>query len=273
MGRRGLAQDAGQFALTGGVSIHEVVRGDTLSSLSARLGVGVRALAADNGLADTAVLRAGSRLQIDNRHIVPAAVAAAPLVVNLPQRMAFHRNAAVTAIPVAVGRPQWATPRGSFTIVLREENPTWDVPRSILEEARRRGRSHPARVPPGPANPLGAFWLGLSQGGIGLHGTNVPSSIYSFASHGCIRLHPDDIAWLFSTGARRRSRGNRSMNPCCSPPSARGCSSKSTGMPTGWRPRRWSGYVSWPSHRPERPRGLGQPPGAWSSCGTASRAT
>ena len=103
----------------------------------------------------------------------------------------------MTAIPVAVGRPQWATPRGSFTIVLREENPTWDVPRSILDEARRRGRSHPARVPPGPDNPLGAFWLGLSQGSIGLHGTNAPSSIYSFASHGCVRLHPDDIAWLF----------------------------------------------------------------------------
>ena len=199
----GLAQDAGPSRLTGDVRVHEVVRGDTLSSLSARLGVGVRALAADNGLADTAVLRAGSRLHIDNRHIVPAAVAVAPLVVNLPQRMAFHRNAVVTAIPVAVGRPQWATPRGSFTIVLREANPTWDVPRSILEEARRRGRSHPARVPPGPANPLGAFWIGLNEGGIGLHGTNVPASIYSFASHGCVRLHSDDIAWLFSRVAVR----------------------------------------------------------------------
>ena len=81
--------------------------------------------------------------------------------------------------------------------MLREENPTWDVPRSILDEARRRGRTHPVRIPPGPDNPLGAFWIGLSQGSIGLHGTNVPSSIYSFASHGCVRLHPDDIAWLF----------------------------------------------------------------------------
>jgi len=44
---------------------------------------------------------------------------------------------------------------------------------------------------------LGAFWLGLDSGGIGIHGTNAPASIYRFASHGCIRLHPDDIAWLF----------------------------------------------------------------------------
>jgi len=193
----GLAQDAGQSRLTGDVRFHGVGRGDTLSTLGARFGVEPRTLAVDNGLAITDVLAAGSRLRIDNRHIVPDALVAAPLVVNLPQRVAFHRNATVTAIPVAVGRPQWATPRGSFTVVLREENPTWDVPRSILDEARRRGRTHPTRVPPGPDNPLGAFWLGLSSGSIGLHGTNAPSSIYSFASHGCVRLHPDDIAWLF----------------------------------------------------------------------------
>lgn len=194
----GLAQDAGQVRLIGEVRSHLVSRGDTLTALSARLGVERRTLAADNGLDVTDVVAAGSTLQIDNRHIVPETIAAATVVVNLPQRMVFHRNATVAGLPVAVGRPQWATPTGSFTIVTREENPTWDVPRSILDEARRRGRSQPARVPPGPANPLGAFWLGLSRGGIGLHGTNAPTSIYGFASHGCIRLHPDDIAWLFS---------------------------------------------------------------------------
>jgi L,D-transpeptidase ErfK/SrfK len=52
-------------------------------------------------------------------------------------------------------------------------------------------------VPPGPTNPLGSFWLGLDAGGIGIHGTIAPASIYRFASHGCIRLNPDDIAWLF----------------------------------------------------------------------------
>ncbi len=194
----GLAQDAGQVRLVGEVRSHLVSRGDTLTALSARLGVDKRTLAADNGLDMADVLVAGRALQIDNRHIVPETMAAAPVVVNIPQRMVFHRNATVTGMPVAVGRPQWATPTGSFTIVTREESPTWDVPRSILDEARRRGRSHPARVPPGPANPLGAFWLGLSHGSIGLHGTNAPTSMYGFVSHGCMRLHPDDIAWLFS---------------------------------------------------------------------------
>jgi L,D-transpeptidase ErfK/SrfK len=37
----------------------------------------------------------------------------------------------------------------------------------------------------------------LSLPGLGIHGTNAPSSIYAFASHGCIRMHPDDVAILF----------------------------------------------------------------------------
>jgi L,D-transpeptidase ErfK/SrfK len=82
-------------------------------------------------------------------------------------------------------------------VVSRERDPVWDVPASIAEEARRRGRTLPKSVPPGPDNPLGRYWLGLSRGGVGLHGTNAPSSIYRAATHGCIRLHPDDIAWLF----------------------------------------------------------------------------
>jgi len=52
-------------------------------------------------------------------------------------------------------------------------------------------------VLPGPDNPLGAHWLGLSLWGYGIHGTIAPSSVYRFRSHGCIRLHPDDIAELF----------------------------------------------------------------------------
>jgi L,D-transpeptidase ErfK/SrfK len=53
------------------------------------------------------------------------------------------------------------------------------------------------RVPPGPDNPLGQYRLGLNLAGYGIHGTLAPTSIDRFRSHGCIRLHPDDIADLF----------------------------------------------------------------------------
>jgi L,D-transpeptidase ErfK/SrfK len=52
-------------------------------------------------------------------------------------------------------------------------------------------------VLPGLENPLGDRWMGLKGAGIGLHGTDVPSSICRFATHGCIRLHPDDARALF----------------------------------------------------------------------------
>ena len=192
-----LAQDAGSGTMTGLVTPHVVAPGETWSSLSARHGVDVRTLAVDNGMSVSTVLKAGRELRIDNRHIVPAGDSNAAIVINVPQRMLFFRDLAAAGLPVALGRPSWPTPTGEFRIAIREENPTWDVPASILAEARRAGRSHPTRVPPGPHNPLGAFWLGLDSGGIGIHGTNAPGSIYRFASHGCIRLHPDDVAWLF----------------------------------------------------------------------------
>jgi L,D-transpeptidase ErfK/SrfK len=197
-----LTGDAGQTvapsgaALSGGVESHVVAPGDTLTALGARFGVDVRTLARDNGLEPTARLAAGRTMVIDNRHIVPTAAVDAHVVINIPQRMLFYGGEA--AFPVAVGQPGWRTPLGKFTVVSRERDPVWDVPESIAAEARRQGRMLPKSVPPGPDNPLGRYWLGLSRGGVGLHGTNAPSSIYRAGTHGCIRLHPDDIAWLFS---------------------------------------------------------------------------
>jgi L,D-transpeptidase ErfK/SrfK len=62
---------------------------------------------------------------------------------------------------------------------------------------RREGKPIITSIPPCPANPLGRHWIRLSHPGLGLHGTNVPTSIYRFTTHGCIRLHPDDVANLF----------------------------------------------------------------------------
>ena len=164
--------------LSGEVRTYTVARGETLRSIGARFGIDHTTLASDNGLGPRARLAIGQVLAIDNRHIVPAEAGSVPLVINVPQRMAYLASAAgLEAFPVAVGRTDWQTPVGPFTIVTAEENPTWDVPVSIQEEARREGRSLPARVPPGPDNPLGRFWLGLSISGLGIHGTNARTSI------------------------------------------------------------------------------------------------
>jgi len=121
------------------------------------------------------------------------------LIVNVPQRLVFFvaEGRLVAYYPAAVGGPGWQTPLGDFTIVLKEEDPTWDVPLSIQEELRRNGKRVVKAVPPGPANPLGRFWLGLSLDSVGVHGTIATLSIYNFATHGCIGMHPDDIEALY----------------------------------------------------------------------------
>src|SRR5262249_53581261 len=53
------------------------------------------------------------------------------------------------------------------------------------------------KVPPGPDNPLGKYWLQLSVPGYGIHGTNAPASVGKYTTHGCIRLRPDDIERLY----------------------------------------------------------------------------
>jgi L,D-transpeptidase ErfK/SrfK len=62
---------------------------------------------------------------------------------------------------------------------------------------RRLGKPVTSTVPPGPDNPLGDYFLRLSFPSVGVHGTPSTSSIYGLVTHGCIRLHPDDIATLF----------------------------------------------------------------------------
>jgi len=194
--------------ITGGVTVYTVVPGDTLTIVAARFGAYPTTIAADNQLDPKRPLTVGRQLHIDNRHIIPGVIADGEIVVNIPQRMLFYREAdRIFAYPVAVGRPTWRTPAGPFEVVRTEQDPAWHVPESIRAESERSGKVLPRVVPPGPHNPLGRFWIGLSLESIGIHGTLLPSSIYQTATHGCIRLQADDIADLYShvrVGARGR---------------------------------------------------------------------
>lgn len=177
---------------------HVIARGEGLGTLAARYGVGVSLIAAANGLDARKPVRIGQRIEVLARHVVPPPLADG-IVVNVPQRMLylFRAGRVVRSDPVTVGRSNWQTPTGEFTVINRQIDKTWIVPASIQQEMRDSGKPVLTSVPPGPENPLGRHWIGTSLPGIGIHGTNAPSSIYGFRSHGCIRMHPDDIAALF----------------------------------------------------------------------------
>lgn len=107
------------------------------------------------------------------------------IVVSLEDRkLALLEDGKVIKVyPVAVGKPSTPSPTGDFTIARRVVNPTY---------------SHKGRVvPPGPQNPVGTRWMGLSVPGYGIHGTNEPKSIGKAASHGCIRMAKADLEEFF----------------------------------------------------------------------------
>jgi len=116
---------------------------------------------------------------------VPAAATRRVIVVSLEDhKLALVEDGKVKKIyTVAVGKPSTPSPVGTFTIARRVMNPTY---------------SHDGRiVPPGPNNPVGTRWMGLSIPGYGIHGTNVPGSIGKAASHGCIRMAKKDLEELY----------------------------------------------------------------------------
>jgi L,D-transpeptidase ErfK/SrfK len=71
------------------------------------------------------------------------------------------------------------------------------VPPSIQEEMDEMGYEVVTKVPPGPKNPLGKFWMGTTASGVGIHATNRPWTVGYFVSHGCIRMLPNEIEQLF----------------------------------------------------------------------------
>ena len=98
----------------------------------------------------------------------------------------------VRVFPVATGQAAWPTPLGHFEIVVKQKNPWWFPP---TQDSWAAGAQS---VPPGPNNPLGTRWMGLSAPGVGIHGTDEPWSIGHSESHGCIRMQVPSAEWLYN---------------------------------------------------------------------------
>jgi lipoprotein-anchoring transpeptidase ErfK/SrfK len=97
----------------------------------------------------------------------------------------------VRTFPVATGQAIYPTPAGLWFIKDKQKDPWWYPP---TYDAWAKGLKP---VPPGPSNPLGTRWMGLNAPGVGIHGTDAPTSIGYSASHGCIRMQVPDAEWLF----------------------------------------------------------------------------
>lgn len=102
----------------------------------------------------------------------------------------YHGDKVYKSYRIATGQAAYPTPTGDFAIVNKQVDPTWVPPDSAWAKGAKP-------IPPGPGNPLGTRWIGLSYPGVGIHGTADDSSIGTYASHGCIRMHTWEVEQLY----------------------------------------------------------------------------
>jgi L,D-transpeptidase ErfK/SrfK len=143
----------------------------------------------------------GATVNVPTMFILPP-VPREGLVINVAElRLYYYPKGGKTVIthPVGIGREGWSTPLGETHIVSKKEGPTWTPPASIRAEHAAMGDILPAVVPAGPDNPLGTHALYLGFKSYLMHGTNKPYGVGMRASHGCIRLYPEDIVSMYET--------------------------------------------------------------------------
>ena len=163
---------------------------DTIYSISRRYGLAPDHVLWANSINLSHKLKPGDSLLIPMRRIPPfTPPESTAIVLNLPERMLylFRDHELVKFWGVAIGGNTYPTPDGTFRILAKEKNPTWEPPGWLEQEP----------VGPGPDNPLGDRWMQITPNMVGIHGTNNPDSIGGVASLGCVRLYPEAIRELY----------------------------------------------------------------------------
>ena len=189
--------------IVGALRVIELQSNSTLYDVARHFDLGTPELAAPNPGVDLWAPTQRQRLLVPTEFILPPKPWVG-IVVNLAARRLFYfpspspgQAATVMTVPIGIGAEYWLTPVGRTVISAKIRDPVWIPPPDIRAEHATLGDVLPAVVPPGPNNPMGLFELATGFAGIYIHGTNRPWSVGGIASHGCIRLYPEDVAELF----------------------------------------------------------------------------
>ncbi len=190
----GQTDDPDAKTVIGVITHHSVKKGQTLLDIAKDYGLGFNEIADLYPDIDPWIPPTGHKLVIPSQWILPNVIDSG-IVINVAELRLYyfiHGRLAKT-YPVGIGDMDWVTPIGDYNIGLKQVNPVWHVPLSLRE------KYGVTTMPPGPDNPLGAYWMGLGDSHYGIHGTPMPWSIGRPATHGCIRLYDEDIETLFRT--------------------------------------------------------------------------
>ncbi|MDP3017665.1 MAG: L,D-transpeptidase family protein, partial [Deltaproteobacteria bacterium] len=188
--------DIQAITVIGALQTYIVQKDDTLLDIARNFDLGFSEIQLPYKELDPWVPTVGTELIIPTYWILPEGNWNG-VVINVPEMrlyLFFKKISMVKTFPIGIGVTENFTPVGRFHIKEKRVSPTWHIPLSLREKYEGR-----KSIPPGPENPLGSHWLGLSIRGYGIHGTNFPWAVGRLVTHGCIRLYPEDIPHLYST--------------------------------------------------------------------------
>jgi lipoprotein-anchoring transpeptidase ErfK/SrfK len=158
---------------------------------------GQRLLVLENSRAIRTALATNSRTPIKlvlgpvKARVIEQELGPALVIMRESKRLRLYdKGRLVRTFGVATGAAAFPTPVGNFEITTMQRNPWWYPPPSDWAKD-----ADP--VPPGPGNPLGTRWMGISAPYVGIHGTPDSASIGYSASHGCVRMRIPEAEWLF----------------------------------------------------------------------------
>lgn len=196
--------DSAREDVVGKLQIITAHEDDTLSDIARRFNLGYEEIVSANPQIDPWLPKAGTKVVIPTQFVLPDSPRQG-IVINLAAMRLFYfpqtkpgEPQRVITHPVGIGRMEWKTPEGMTRITAKNKNPSWIPTPSIRKEYAKNGNPLPAIVPPGPDNPMGAHVLRLAWPSYAIHGTDKPPSIGLRGSHGCVRMYPEDIAFIYN---------------------------------------------------------------------------
>jgi L,D-transpeptidase ErfK/SrfK len=214
----------GKDNVIGNVITYRIQKGDTLLDVGRWFGLTAKEISDANNHLDWWTPPVGKDVILPDEHILPDTPHVG-IILNIPEMRLYYYYPSPTGpilgrgklkktafrsrkdgphpdvvytFPVGLGRFDWKTPIGAFTVRGKTKDPTWVLPQDIyLEHLERDGEAEHMIRGGDPDNPLGRYRLELTLPEYALHGTNVPWGVGMEVSHGCVRLYPEDIDRLF----------------------------------------------------------------------------
>lgn len=191
------------FDVIGAVSTITARHEDTLVDIARRHGLGYEDIVRANPDVNIWLPGEGTEVVLPTRYVLPPGPRTG-VVLNLAEYRLYYfpkvqdgEPAYVMTYPISIGRMDWETPLGLTEVIAKVRNPSWYPPQSVRDEHAADGKHLPRIVPPGPDNPLGEYAMRLGLPSYLIHSTNRPAGVGMRVTHGCIRMFPEDIEYLF----------------------------------------------------------------------------